>query len=820
MGMTRHLKHAVRLFARQSLFTLTAVASLAIGIGANATIFSAANAILLAPTAGIQAPDRIVDVGLTRANSSFDTMSYLAFADMRDRNHTMTGMYAVGFEPKPLSLGGADGAERIYGQVVSAGFFDVLGLKPALGAFFHANQEVIGTPLRMVVLSDRFWRRAFAADPTIAGRDVLINGDHFTVAAVTPAGFQGTTILSPDVWVPMTSYARTMPTDNLLTKRENSWLIAGGRLKPGVTVAEARQDLVAITEGIAKEFPDTIGNNRAAVMKASRVPGEAGEFIGPVVAVLAAIVGLVLLLACTNLAGLLLARAAARSREMSVRVALGATRWDVMQQLLAESLLLFLAGGIAASLLALWMTHALWSLLPALPVPVNVALTMDWRVLAFTFGLALVAGLVTGLVPAWQSSRPNLTSSLKADQSAPARQRLRHGLVAAQMGLCLLLLVVAALLLRSLGAAATMNPGFRTNGVGVANVDLGLGNYTEAQGPAMTERVRQAFEAIPGVSRVAVAAMVPLDGGGLGLGDLRRKGDTTGTDLRADWNVISPEFLPTMELPIVQGRNFSTEDRAGGARVAILNEAFARELWPGENPIGKQMESGDFRPGHGKDNYTLTIVGVARNAKYRWIGEAQRNFIYVPISQEPWRRAKFFIARDARADANADLTPEVRRALRAIDPDLPLVDFMKMSDVAALGMLPQLIAASVAGSLGALALLLAAIGLYGVMAYAVTRRTREIGVRMALGADRRDVIQMVLRQGLRLTIAGGVVGLALAAVAATGLSRAGLLFGVGRVDPVAFGATTIVMMAVAVLATYIPARRAAAIDPLAALRAE
>jgi len=705
--MTRHFTHALRLFARQPLFTLTAVASLAIGIGANATIFSAANALLLAPTVGIASPRQLVDVGLTRPNSRFDTMSYLNFADMRDRNRTLTGMYACDIEPKALSLGRADGAERIYGQLCSAGFFDVLGVTPELGAFYHANQEVVGTPLRQVVLSDRFWRRAFAADPTVAGRDVLINGDHFTVAAVTPPGFQGTTILSPDVWVPLTSYARALPADNLFTKRENTWLIAGARLKPGVTIADARQDLKAITADLGKQFPEAMGSNGAAVMPSSRVPGEAGDYIGPLVAVLMTIVGLVLLLACTNLAGLLLARAAARGREMSVRVALGASRWDLMQQLLAESVLLFVAGGIAATLLALWMTQALWALLPTLPFPINVALAMDWRVLVFTFGVALVAGLVTGLVPAWQSSQPNLTSSLKADQSAPGRQRLRHVLVSAQMGLCLLLLVVAALLLRSLSSAATVNPGFRVNGIDVAHIDISLGNYTEAESPAITERVRHGLEAMPSVSRVAVAAMVPLDGGGLGLGNLRRKGDAGAEHvINADWNIVSPEFLPTMELPITSGRNFTVDDRAGGSRVAILNEQFAAELWPGEDPIGKQLECGDFRPGAHDEIKTLTVVGIARNAKYRWIGEAQRNFIYVPLGQEPWQRAQFFIARDHRSTTTTDLTATVRRTLRAIDPDLPLVDLQRMSDVASLGMLPQLIAASVAGSLGALALLL------------------------------------------------------------------------------------------------------------------
>lgn len=819
--MTRQFKHALRLFARQPLFTLTAVASLAIGIGANATIFSAGNALLLAPTTGIEAPDRLVDVGLTRPNSNFDTMSYPNFADLRDRNRTLMAMYAYEIEPKALSLGNSDGAVRMYGQLVSAGYFDVLGVTPAAGVFFHAAQEVVGTPLRRVVLSDRFWRRQFAADPAVVGREVVINGDAFTVSGITPPGFQGTTIISPDVWVPLTTYARTLPGENMFRSRENTWLIAGGRLKPGITVAAARQDLGAIMTDLNKQFPDILHGMTAAVTTSSRVPGEAGNVVTPIIAVLAAIVGLVLLLACTNLAGLLLARAAARSREMSVRAALGASRWNLMQPLLAESTVLFVAGGIAAALLATWMTGALWSLLPRLPFPVDVSLTIDWRVLAFTFGLALVAGLVTGLVPAWQSSRPDLTSHMKADQSAPGRQRLRHGLVSAQMGLCLLLLVVAGLLLRSLNAAATVSPGFRVDGVGVANVDLGLGNYTDDAAPVMTERIRTELQAIPGVARVGVAAMVPLDGGGLGLGPLRPKGAADPTDRAfADWNVISPDYLPTMELPIVRGRNFSIDDRADSLRVAIINERFADQLWPGQDPIGKQLENGDFRPGKENTVRALTVIGVARNAKYRWIGEAPRNFIYVALSQQPWRRAKFFIARDHRAGDATDLTPAVRHVLRAIDPNLPLIDFTPMTDFAALGMVPQKIAASVAASLGSLALLLAAVGLYGVMAYAVTRRTREIGVRMALGADRGEVIRMVLGQGLRLTLAGGAIGLLLAAAAAFGLSSAGLLFGVSVFDPIAFGGTALLMMSVALLATYLPARRAARTDPLTALRAE
>jgi predicted permease len=820
--MARHFKNALRLFIRQPLFTATAVLSLAIGIGANATIFSIANAVLLAPTKAVSAPDRVVDIGFTRANSKFDTMSYPNFVDMRDRNHTLSGMYALDFEPKPLSLGGEDGATRVYGQMVSAGFFDVLGVKPAQGSFFHASQEAVGTPLRQIVLSAAFWRRQFGADPRIAGKDVVINGDHFTIAAVAPDGFQGTTILSPDLWIPLTSMAKGMPSVEMMRGRQNQWIVAGGRLKPGVTLQDAKKDLGAIVQDLRKEFPDAIGADMsAAVAPMSRVPGEAGDLITPVIAVLAAIVGLVLLLACTNLAGLLLARAAGRSREMAVRLALGATRRNLIGQLLAESTVLFVAGGAAASMLAVWMTGLLWSMLPSLPVPVDVTLTFDWRVLAFTFGLAIIAGVFTGLVPAMSASRLDLTSSIKMDQAAPKRQRARHVLVAAQMGLCLMLLVVAALLLRSLSAAATVDPGMRVDGLDVASIDLSLGDYQDAALPDVTERIRTALQRIPGVSRVGVSAMVPLDGGGLGLGAIRPKGVVDErAQIDTDWNVVTPDFLPATEVPIVAGRNFGTEDRAAAMPAAIVNERFAAKTWPGENPVGKQLEYGDFRKGREKSIITLTVVGVARNAKYRWVGEEPRNFIYVPFEQVPMRRTNFLLARDRRADLSADLTPAVRAALRSVEPNLPLVQLRHMRSLAALGVLPQTIAATVAGALGVLALLLAAVGLYGVMAYAVTRRTREIGVRMALGADHGRVVKMVLGQGLRLTMIGGLAGLGLAGLAAFGLSSAGILFGISAVDPISFGATAIVLIGVASLATYIPARRAARVDPLSALRAE
>lgn len=821
-GMSRHFRHALRLFVRQPLFTLTAVLSLAIGIGANVTIFSVANTLLLAPTAGMTRASEIVDIGLTRSNSGFDTMSYPNFLDLKARNHTLTGMYALDFEPKPMSLGGDDGAMRVYGQMVSAGFFDVLGVGPAAGETFHETDERAGTPLRRVVISHAFWQRQFGADPAIAGTAIVLNGDPFTITAVAPEGFQGTTILAPDMWVPITSQAKGFPSEASRNRRSDSFVVAGGRLKPGVTIEQARADLGGIVAQLHAEFPNEVNEHMtAAVFPTSKVPGEVGGAITPIVAVLGGIVGLVLLLACTNLAGLLVARAAGRSREMAVRVALGARRRTLMAQMLAETVLLFGAGAAAAAVLSVWMTGFLWSLLPPLPFPIHLAFGFDWRVLVFTVSVALMTSLLTGLAPALQASRPNLNAVIKADQSAPARQRARAVLVAAQMGLCLMLLIVAGLMMRSLHNAAGVDPGMRVDGVSSASIDLSIAGYTSEQAPIVTERVREALAAIPGVAVVGVGANEPLSGGGLGLGDVRKRGDSESARLfDADWSVVSPEYLPALEIPVVRGRNFTSEDRRGNADVVIINEGLAAQVWPGEDPIGRQIEYGDFRPGGAAGVTTATVVGIARDSKYRWIGESPRQFIYVPLAQYDWRRPKFFLALDRRADARVDLTPQVRLALKSVDPNLPLIELQRMRSLAELGMLPQTIAASVAGSLGSLALLLAAVGLYGVMAFAVARRTREIGVRIALGANHGAVIGMIVRQGLTLAIGGGVFGLALGALAATGLSSAGVLFGVSPLDPLTFGSTAAVLLAVATLAAYLPARRASRIDPLTALRTE
>lgn len=809
------LRYAIRLLARNPLFALTAVLSLAIGIGANTTIFTIANALLFRAPAGVADAKRVVDIGRSQAGEGFDNSSYPNYLDVRTRSRTFASVYAYRFDPQPMSLGGNGGAERVYGGVVSNNYFEALGTRPAAGRLLSRGDSEQPGAAPVVVLTYRMWTRRFHQDPAVVGRQLTINGYAFTVIGVAQEGFQGTTLFSPDLWIPMSMAGEAMPraSGSMLTERDGVWLMMGGRLKPGVSIAQWQAELTSIAARLEREYPEENRGKGLRVVPLSPVPGN-GAPVAAFVGGLMGVAGLVLLIACANVTGVLLARATARRREIAVRLALGAGRARLVRQMLVETAILFVAGAAAGLLFARVMTTLLVSLLPALPVQIGVSLALDVRAVLFTLGLSLVAAVLSGLVPAFHASKGDVVGSLKADaQGSPERMRLRNAFVVAQVALSIVLVVGAGLFARALRRAGTIDPGFSAKGVEVATLDLSLAGYTDDTGPAFARELIRRVRATPGVESASLSAVLPLGMSGMGMGALSTPG-MTGEPLDADWNVVEPGYFATLRMPLLRGRDFTGADDARTPSVAIVNQTLAGRLWPNRDAVGQTLIQQTGKPGTPDATRTLTVIAVARDAKYRSLGDRARNFIYVPLQQQYGPRTNIV----ARSTNGQRLAADLRALVRSMNPNLPVVRSQTLEEFTSIGLVPQRIAASVAGSLGVVGLLLAAIGIYGVTAYVVTSRTREIGIRMALGAERGDVMRMVLRQGMKLVFIGVAIGTLLAAAGSRMLSS--LLFGVGPLDPIAFAGAAGVFCAIGLAACYVPARRAMAIDAIVALRCE
>lgn len=806
-------RYALRLLRRSPIFAATAALSLAIGIGANVTIFSVASALLLRPLPGLADPSRLVDVGRTQGGEGFDTVSYPYYRDVRDRTRTLSGVYALELEPRAVSLGGRGEAERIYGTLVTANYFGVLGTRAAAGRLLQAQDDE-GGGRQVAVISYQLWQRRFAGSPDIVGQTIVLNGSDYGVVGVAPRGFQGTTLLRSDVWVPITTLAAMRRPGSLLDERRSVWLFMGGRLADGATPAQADAELRAIGAALEREYPRENRGKGLTVAASAIVPGQV-RLIGGFIGLLMAIVAVVLLIACINIAGMLLARAAARRREIAVRMAIGAGRARLVRQMLVETVVLFSAGGLAGLLLSKWLTSLLLAVLPQLPVPIAFDITLDWRVVTFAVLASLAAALVAGIAPALQASRPNVVPALKSEglDAGPSRLRLRNAFVVGQVALSLLLIVAAGLLLRSLQHAADVQPGFDQHRVDVATVDLSLAGYTDATGRAFLRDWLARVRALPAVEQATVSRDLPLDGGRFGLGGIRIPGVTEpggGDLLSPDWNISTPGLFATLRIPIVRGRDFSDTDVEGSLPVAIVNDAFVRRYLAGREPIGTQFRMDGPRTGA----VTVTIVGVAADARLMSLGEAAEPYVSVPLDQYYNARVSLLV----RRAGEESLIPQVRAIVRELNPNLPLSEAMPLTEITAIGLVPQRIAASVAGALGLVGLLLAAIGIYGVTSYAVSHRTREIGIRVALGASHTSVLRLILRQGLTLAAFGVALGVLFAAAGSRLLEN--LLFGVQGLDPFTFAAACLLFIVVSLVATYLPARRAALVDPMAALRAD
>ena len=816
----RDLGHAARLLRRNPVLTITATLSLAIGIGANTTIFTVANALLFQPPPGVVEASRLVDIGSTRSGAGFGPSSYPNYLDMRQRATTVAGMYAYSRFPQPMSVGDADGvaADSIFGSVVTVNYFAVLGALPAAGRLFDTGDSDRPGVSPVVVLSHLFWTRRFDKDPAIVGRTLTLNGHPFTVVGVASEGFHGTGVRALDVWVPMGMVASvTAQGTSTFTDRAARRFLIGGRLKPGVSIAQAAAELEIIGQTLEREFPEQNRQTGLRLLAFSPVPGNGGPIIAFLTLIMA-IVSLVLIIACANVAGVLLARATARRKEMALRLAIGAGRSRLIRQLLTETVLLFALGGTTGLLLARAMTSVLVSRLPTLPFPVSLSLTLDDRVIAFTVGLSLLAALLSGLAPALDASKTDVISGLRNDTTLVGRVRLRHAFVIGQVALSIVLIIGAGLFVRALQRSASIDPGFDRRGVELMSIDLTQGGLTSVTGPPfvrdLVDRVRQ----LSGVETVTIASGLP--GGfevwrqALSVPD----GSSPGTPafVTVEWNVVEPGYFATLRTPIAAGRDFTAADRKGTQPVAIVSEAAARQFWPGQDAVGKYLLQPTWGPqGPTSPMRILLIVGVARDIQSSSVIDGvARAWVYVPFQQQYVPNITI-VARTTRGQR---IVKEVRPLLASMNPNLPIVTAQTLDESVALGMAPQRVAASVAGSLGSVGLLLTSIGIYGVMAYSVTRRTREIGIRMALGARRGDVVKMVLRDGLTLTLIGSAIGIAIAA----GVSRmlAAFLFGIPPTDPLTFAGTIALFAGVGLAACYVPVRRATHIDPTQALRCE
>ena len=814
----RDLVHAARLLRRNPVVTITATLSLAIGIGANTTIFTVANTLLLQPPAGVAEPSRLVDIGSTRGGVGFGPSSYPSYLDISQRASTLDAVYAYSRFPEGMSVGGAGlSTDSIFGSVVTGNYFTALGVVPAVGRLFDAGDSDQSGASPVTVLSHGLWTRRFARDPAIVGRRLRLNGQSFTVVGVAPDGFHGTGVRALDVWVP-TSMVGAVRSRGTLTDRAARAFLIGGRLKPGVAVDQAAAEIDLIGQTLE---PDPQEQDRRAglrLLALSPVPGNRGPLVA-FVAFLTVIVSFVLIIACANVAGVLLARAAARRQEMALRLAIGAGRPRLIRQLLTETVLLFVLGGTAGLLLARGMTSVLVSRLPTLPFPVALSLTLDSRVVAFAVALSLIAALLSGLAPALQASRADVLAGLKNQAPfAAGRLRLRHAFVIAQVALSVVLLIGAGLFSRALHRSASIDLGFDSHGVELTSLDLGQARYTNVTGPPFVRELLERVRQLPGVDTATIASVPP---GGF---EVRREALTVpgGSSSSApafvtvDWNVIEPGYFATLRTSIVAGRDFTAADRYGTQPVAIVSQAAARQFWPAQEAVGQYLLQPTWGPqGPTQPIRTLLVVGVARDIESTSLIDGLGGpWVYVPFQQQYLPNITI-VARTTQGQRIAD---QLRPLLTSMNPNLAVVTTQTLDDSVALGLTPQRVAAWVAGSLGIVALMLTAIGIYGVTAYAVTRRTREIGIRIALGARTADVIGMVLREGVALTLIGSATGTVIAAAMSQVL--AGFLFGIPSVDPVTFAATTLLFAAIGLAACYVPVRRATHINPTQALRYE
>jgi predicted permease len=813
--LAKDLHYGFRQLMRSPGLTLVAVLTIALGIGVNAGVFSILDALALQPiVVGGQKLASVYPIfqGQRHRNvhNSGNMFSYPEYKAYRDQNHTFSGL--AGYVPFVVTTAGGERPVEIVGSLASCNYFDVLNERPALGrGFVEADCAAAGASA-VVVVSDEYWRNTLGADPLIVGKSISLNHSVFTIVGVAPRGFDGTEIAPSAFWAPVEMQSALLPDGKFLDDADMSWMAVLGKVKPGISLEQARADLSVITSQMQTKYPGTM---RLEVRRAALFnrPEERGDIL-TVGAVALIAVGLVLLIACANIANLLLARAAGRRREIAVRLALGASRGRLIRQLLTESVLLALMGGALGTFVSLLSFEALLRMavahLPAGAPPFSLHLSPDVRVLAYSLLLTVLTGIAFGLAPALQSSRADVNTSLKEENGdAAARSgrigKLRNVLLSAQVAVCMILLLAAGLLLRGLYRAQTIDPGFEMKGIDAVTFGLTRQGYSDAQAAVLHRQMKERLTALPGVDAVVEALNVPL---GEEHWETSGRVPGSGAAVQVRYNRVSPNFFAVLGIPILRGRDFTDSEVHAGAHVLIVTEAAAREFWPGQDPIGKSLEV------FGGGSQQLEVIGVARDAQVDQLGAAHTKFLYLPASLKDEAGEEFMVHSTL---GDAVTLNEIHSAIHEIDPQLSF-SVARLEDNPENFRAISRIVAVVSGTLGGLALLLASIGVYGLVSFAASRRIREIGIRMALGADGRDVMKLILGQALRPVAIGAVIGMVCCAAVSRIFSA--LLFGVSPIDPIAFVLVPAFLILVAGLACYVPARRAMRVDPMVALRYE
>ena len=815
-------RFAGRMLRRSPLFTCVAVLALGLGIAANTAIFSLIDAVLLRPMPGVKAPQELVVFERWQAGQLLGNMGYPDYRDYRDQLKSFSGVAAEAGTRASFSSGGA--SERVAAALVSGNYFSVLGASPADGRLLADADESEGGPA-VAVIGYAFWKRAFGGDPGVVGSAIRLNGHTFTVVGVAPRDFRGTsTQFQPDIWAPITLQRILMPrlTPHTLHNRASGWLRIFGRLAPGTTVAAAQAESSAVAARLAQVYPATNHSRTVALVPGLGLDSDDRSELRRLLGLLLACVALLQLIACANVANLMLARAAARRREVAVRVALGAGRARLVRLFLTEGALLAACAGLLGILLAPMVAQLAVSANQNAYTLRGVGVQLDARVLGFVLLLTLISGLLFALAPARRAARVDLTTSLKDGSPGAGRSgsRMRGGLIAAQIALSLVLLTGTGTGIATMRQALGANPVAQPEDVLLASVDLDVQSYSSAKGLSFYAALLERARALPGVTAASLGLTIPPEEffGRRAIfhpGEEPPLADFQGNDfefgLRVDDDVIAPGFFRTLGIPLVAGREFTAADSADSPRAGIANERLARRLWPGGNAIGQQIVAPDFS---GPARPPITVVGVVKDAVVRSLAGDATLQLYLPLAQEYSGRATLIV----RGGAGAALANALRGEVARLDGSLPLYAVETMPAHIAASLWRQRIAAGLLGVFGALAVALAAMGIYGVAAHSVSQRTREIGIRMAIGARGEQISVLVLREGMAWVLAGAAVGLPAALLATLAMQK-----GIPGVKPFnlwVLGATLALLGAVSLLASYLPARRAARVDPMVALRCE